>query len=353
MDSTEVRNGFWKLIASLLAPVALMARATAVAAGNGSVEQQMGVAEASNEGQLAIKTFEVAPGPSMNLFRSTMFPLLVAGLILELTAEPTTATKPPALDLSAFTRAEFEKAIATVGTNKLRPSVGTVLGSLPPSIPSRSGGLTDEEISGYMRTASQRFEVGEAVSVADVSLDSSLDAHVRQPMLNYVSLFTNNAVDVYLLVQKPLNQAKWNHYSIVRDKTVTPHIAYYADVLPDKIHFKGAECFACHAAGPRIIRPFRPDLLSDADQARRINDYITDQEVPPLHFPADEPRMEYGMALTMKRCVKCHSDSGDRGPLYRVHGPSIRALVEYGHMPPKGTLAPEELTQLEEWLASK
>jgi hypothetical protein len=204
-----------------------------------------------------------------------------------------------------------------------------------------------------MRKASQLFEAGEAVPVADVSLDSSLDAHVRQPMLNYVSLFTNNAVDVYLLVQKPLNQAKWNHYSIVRDKTVTPHIAYYADVLPDKIHFKGAECFACHAAGPRVIRPFRSDLLSDADHARQINDYITNQEVPPLHFPADEPRMEYGTALTIKRCAKCHSDSGDRGPLYRVHGPSIRALVEYGHMPPKGALAPEEHTQLEEWLTSK
>ncbi len=289
----------------------------------------------------------------MNLFQSAMFRLFAVGFILEVDAGPTTATKPPALDLSSFTRADFEKAIATVGTNKLRPSAERVLGSLPSYSSVRPGGLTEEELSGYMRKASQLFETGEAVPVADVSLDSSLDAQVRQPMLNYVSFFTNNAVDVYLLVQKPLNQKKWNHYSIVRDKTVSPPIAYYADVLPDKIHFKGAECFACHASGPRIIRPFRPDLLSDADQARQINDYITEQEVPPLHFPADEPRVEYGGALTMKRCAKCHSDSADRGPLYRVHGPSIRALVEYGHMPPKGALAPDELTQLEDWLASK
>ena len=289
----------------------------------------------------------------MNLIQSAMFRLFAVGFILEANAGSTTATKPPALDLSGFTRTDFEKAIATVGTNKLKPSAGRVLGSLPSHSPVRVVGLTLEELSGYMRKASQLFEAGEAVPVADVSLDSSLDAQVRQPMLNYVSLFTNNAVDVYLLVQKPLNQAKWNHYSIVRDKTVTPPIAYYADVLPDKIHFKGAECFACHASGPRIIRPFRPDLLSDADQARRINDYITDQEVPLLHFPAEEPRVEYGGALTMKRCTKCHSTSGDRGPLFRVHGPSIRALVDYGHMPPKGALAPEELTQLEEWLASK
>lgn len=264
-----------------------------------------------------------------------------------------TATKPLALDLSGFTRTEFEKAIATVGTNQLRSSEKMVLVSLPSHGPIRAGGLTEEELAGYMRKASELFLAGKAVPVADVSLDSSLDAHVRQPMLNYVSLFTNDAVDVYLLVQKPLSQAKWNHYSIVRDKTVTPHIAYYADVLPDKIHFKGAECFACHAAGPRIIRPFRADLLSDADQARQINDYIKEQEVPPLHFPAEETRIEYGSALSMKRCSKCHSASGDRGPLYRVHGPSIMALVEYGHMPPKGTLATEELAELNDWLTLK
>ncbi len=287
------------------------------------------------------------------LNRSWIVSILIVGLILSTNAEPTTARRLPSLDLSWFTRADFEKAIATVGTNKLRPSAGQVIGSLPPHDPVRAGGLTEEELSGYMRKASQLFEAGEAVPVADVSLDSTLDAHVREPMLNYVSLFTNNAVDVYLLVQKPLKQAKWNHYSIVRDKTITPPIAYYADVLADKIQFKGAECFACHASGPRIIRPFRPDLLSDADQARRINDYIADREVPALHFPKDEPRVEYGEALTMKRCTKCHSTSGDREPLYRVHGPSIRALVEYGHMPPKGSLAPEEITQLEAWLASK
>jgi hypothetical protein len=37
-------------------------------AGNGVVEQQLGVAEASNEGQLAIKKFEVATGLAVSLF---------------------------------------------------------------------------------------------------------------------------------------------------------------------------------------------------------------------------------------------------------------------------------------------
>ncbi len=43
------------------------------AAGNGSVEQQIGVAEASDEGQLAIKKFEVAPGLSVHLFAAEPF----------------------------------------------------------------------------------------------------------------------------------------------------------------------------------------------------------------------------------------------------------------------------------------
>jgi len=34
-------------------------------------------------------------------------------------------------------------------------------------------------MTGYLLTARRRFESGEAVSVADVSLDSSLDARVR------------------------------------------------------------------------------------------------------------------------------------------------------------------------------
>ena len=68
MISTDIQTGLGKLIATVVALATLMTSAIAVAAGNGGVEQQIGVAEASDEGQLAIKKFEVAPGLSVSLF---------------------------------------------------------------------------------------------------------------------------------------------------------------------------------------------------------------------------------------------------------------------------------------------
>ena len=68
MNSTKAQIGFGRLVASVVALAVGMTTATAVAAGNGSVGQQIGVAEASDEGQLAIKKFELAPGLSIHLF---------------------------------------------------------------------------------------------------------------------------------------------------------------------------------------------------------------------------------------------------------------------------------------------
>lgn len=275
---------------------------------------------------------------------------LMAQLALGQDASEKAAQKSSALDLSGFSRADFELALATVGTNKLKPLAKDVIRSLPLGHKPREGGIPEAFLASYMQTARRLFETGEAVPVADVSLDSSLDAGVRQPMLNYVSMFSNSSVNVFLLVQKPLSQHEWKYYSIVEDKSVSPSVAYYGDVLPDRIDFKGAECFACHASGPRVIRPFREDLISDVVQANVINEYIMGHDSPMMNFPSGELRVEYGAPLTLKRCAKCHSESGERSPLYRVHAPSIRALVDHGYMPPKGTLSTEEAVELLKWI---
>ena len=93
--------------------------------------------------------------------------------------------------------------------------------------------------------------------------------------------------------------------------------------------------------------------MSDAAQARILKNYLTDHGRSLLHFPAVEPRIEDGPALSLQRCAKCHSDSGDHGPLHRVHGPSIRALLDHGFMPPKGALTAEERSALLVWLEGK
>ena len=57
-----------KLIVLVCLIVTAKLAISAQAAGNGGVEQQLGVAEASNEGQLALKQFVVAPGITISLF---------------------------------------------------------------------------------------------------------------------------------------------------------------------------------------------------------------------------------------------------------------------------------------------
>jgi mono/diheme cytochrome c family protein len=82
-----------------------------------------------------------------------------------------------------------------------------------------------------------------------------------------------------------------------------------------------------------------------------FNGYIANVGAVETHFSAKEPMEPQGEILTVKKCAKCHGDSGERrGPLYRAHRNSIKELVDGGAMPPNSRLSDAELAELRKWL---
>jgi mono/diheme cytochrome c family protein len=73
------------------------------------------------------------------------------------------------------------------------------------------------------------------------------------------------------------------------------------------------------------------------------------------HQPTPETLISTGAvcAVRSKACARCHSDDGDRGPLYRENSHPIRVMVDFGYMPPNRRLRPEEAAELEKWLEGK
>jgi len=211
-------------------------------------------------------------------------------------------------------------------------------------------GLTEAEVKEYMLAVRDRFEQGEAVPVSDVGLVSTQEDVIRQPMLNHIAAFSNDVVRVYLLVQKTSTDKGWSYFSIVQDVSVTPAVDYFAEAKKSGPKLEAKSCYKCHASGPLAIHPAREDLILDATLAAAINQHIAEQPRSRMHFPKDDPADEYGEAMAMKFCARCHSAEGDRAPLHRTHSHSIRVLVDFGYMPPNRRLKPEEVVELKAWL---
>jgi cbb3-type cytochrome c oxidase subunit III len=186
-----------------------------------------------------------------------------------------------------------------------------------------------------------------------VSIQSSL--HVSVPVLNSILGWSSASTDVWVLRQRYMARgAPWLTYAIVQDKTVTPNRAFYLGIGPARVVFAGNDCFGCHASGPRVLRPIRPDLLVGAEIAAAFNDRIAANGYVETHFAAADPAPPAGPgpALTASACVGCHKIGGERGPLYHRHDDSIRALVATGAMPREGHLSPAQAAEVEAWLAA-
>ncbi len=296
---------------------------------------------------LAIWTADLGVRPVTVAAADTAAPIAPAistgtGLLLE-----------PPLDLTQFTRAWFEKDSATVGAHRIRRPWTNPVVSLPPHPRSDVRGLTLDEVKAYMVDAKARFERGEAVPVSDVGLVSTQEDVVRQPMLNHIAGFSNDVVRVYLLVQKTATDTGWSHFSIVQDLTRKPVLDYYAELKPTGPKFEAHSCHKCHSSGPFAIHPAREDLVLDAPLAAALSRHIAEQPRSEMYFPPDQPRGEYGPAMPMKACARCHSEDGDRGPLYRENSHPIRVMVDFGYMPPNRRLKPEEVAELKAWLEGK
>ncbi len=259
----------------------------------------------------------------------------------------------PPLDLSRFTREDFLKVANTVGPERIRRPWTSPVTTLPPHPRTGVKGLTEDEVRSYMSQVRGMFNRGEAVPLSDVGLISTQEDVIRRPMFNHIAAFSNAVARVYLLVQKTERDKSWGYFSIVQDLTLDPPLDYFAEVREKEVKFEGANCYKCHSSGPLSIHPTRADLVADAPLAAAIAKHIAEQPRSRFHFPATDPAPDYGKALAPKFCSRCHSDDGDRGPLFKVHAHPIRILVDFGYMPPNRALKPEEITELKAWLDRK
>ncbi|MEO8350079.1 MAG: cytochrome c [Chthoniobacteraceae bacterium] len=259
----------------------------------------------------------------------------------------------PPVDLSKFTHADFVKVSSTAGPEKLNKAWITATVPLPPHSRADVKGLTRAEIEDYMLQARRLFDSGGAVPISDVGLISTQEDVIRRPMLNHVSGFSNAVANVYLLVQKPAEADRWGYFSIVQDLTTDPPTDYFAEIKGEEVKMEAVSCYKCHASGPLAIHPAREDFINDPGLLRAFNEHIADQPIPVMDYPEHDPAPAYGEPLKLKACAKCHAEDKDRAPLFKAHAHSIRVLVDFGYMPPKGKLKPAALAELKAWLESK
>lgn len=259
----------------------------------------------------------------------------------------------PPLDLSGFSRERFVELMETVGKEKIQKEWTSPVTRLEEHSRPDAQGLTHEEIKAYMRQAQQLFDNGQAIPVSDVGLISTQEDVIRRPMLNHIAGFSNSAVRVYLLVQKTSTDTDWGYFSIVQDMTVDPPLDYYAQIHEREIRFEGTSCYHCHSSGPLAIHPAREDLVLDAKLAAALGQFIAEQPRSQFYFPEHSPRPEAGKQMAPDFCTSCHSEEGDRSPLFQIHSHPIRVLVDFGYMPPDRKLTTDEITELQAWLNDK
>ncbi len=264
---------------------------------------------------------------------------LSTGLLLE-----------PPLDLAWYSTDQFVAMMESIGKHKIRKAWTSPVVPLPPHSNRHKKGLNEEEIKRYMQTARRLFDDGKSIPVSDVGLISTQEDVIRQPMLNHIAAFENNAARVFLLVQKTASDDDWSYYSILQDLTTDPPQDHYAHLADTGVKFEGTSCYKCHSSGPLAIHPAREDLVLDAKLAAALSEYIAEQPRSEFHFPAHSPRPKRGKELKLDICAECHSDDGDRAALFQVHSHPIRVMVDFGYMPPDGRLSTEQISELQNWL---
>ena len=259
----------------------------------------------------------------------------------------------PTVDLSKFTWEEFNEVSSSVGPEKIHKKWTSAVTALPPHARKDVKGLTEQEVKEYMLQVRRLFDQGAANPVSDVGLISTQEDVIRKPMYNHVAAFSNATANVYLLVQKSAGSTGWGYFSIVQDRTTEPPTDYFAEIQKADVKFEGTSCYKCHSSGPLAIHPVREDLVSDARLAIALSKHIADQPLSRFHFPKDNPPLNYGTPLALEACAKCHDEDGDRASLFRVHSHLIRVFVDFGYMPPKQRLTPDEIAVLKAWLEQK
>jgi mono/diheme cytochrome c family protein len=254
---------------------------------------------------------------------------------------------PPVLDVTHVSNVEFHQELQQVGFD--RPAASA-----------------DAQPLVWNRPVHDEAAVADLVRSLDLSpgtlaagphvdfVSTQTSIHFREPVLDSILAWSNAATDVWILRQRYLaGRGSWLTFGLVQDKTVAPNVAFFLSIAPGSLMFHGSACFLCHASGPRFLRPMRPDLLVGASLAAAYNERITSNGYVRTHFPAADPEPATGPALAASACVSCHQVGGDRGPIYRIHGESIRALIATGAMPRDGHLSTAQVAEIDAWLSAK
>lgn len=202
------------------------------------------------------------------------------------------------------------------------------------------------------------FILSTASPITFESLESKTET--GSPVFNQVQFQGGWNQDVWLMKQShhghELPLANWDRLAIVVDKTVKPYRASFYQFTPaQKLEFGGpsesapykAMCFACHANGPRAVRPqfhsesvavSLPDRIRIALWDLRVKTYGRVDSVPGAEIPGGAPFKSrhaiLSLPLGLKTCTHCHSPNGFRSELKLEHLSTARFLVNQGIMPP-------------------
>lgn len=152
-----------------------------------------------------------------------------------------------------------------------------------------------------------------------------------------------------------LNYLEWDRLAIVVDKTQKPYQAKYYQFKGGDLKLASANeqspfrarCFACHANGPRAIRPNNqservPLRLKDKVKIfwwnLRIKSYgqviglSGQKEVGEVKFKSSS--VVLNKSLNLKSCIACHGSGKIRAGLTLEHLDTMKFLVSHNIMPP-------------------
>ena len=204
------------------------------------------------------------------------------------------------------------------------------------------------------------------------SLESKTE--LGAPVFNQVKLIPGWARDVWLMRQShhgfDPDYSRWDRLAIVVEKNKRPYRATFYQYAPgSELQFAGANkpvpykarCFACHANGPRAVRPEfnSPIAALNTDQKiaialwnLRIKTYGRVASVPGQNSKEGAPFKSampiLSRPLGIQTCIRCHSDHGIRNELKLEHLGTARFLVKRGIMPPfPFTVLPEEVERMD------
>lgn len=189
------------------------------------------------------------------------------------------------------------------------------------------------------------------------------------PVFNRIAFYPGSETDIWMMQQSHFGaeaaSVQWERIAIVvshdKERTATYYQLPSGSLETDDVTVKPvvetgkrANCYMCHANGPRAIRPAPEDgsvAISFWNRVRllvwntRIKTY--GRFAPTAQDKEDDYRIQSDLAntvLSSPACVSCHPDGPgggnkflpDRGSLRRQHFMSIDFMVRQGLMPPPG-----------------